>query len=79
MARTTILDAVVQVLGSDRKSRTPKEILDEITSKGLYTFGAADPVAMVRATLRKHLRTHGGAGQDAPRIKVLEGDHYTVA
>ncbi len=78
MARTTILDAVVQVLEGDRKPRSPKEIHAEILSKGLYTFGAQDPVGMIRSTIRKHLRTHGGADQSPPRVKLADGDRYTA-
>ena len=79
MARSTILDAAVQVLSADRKARTPKEIHEEIVAKGLYSFGAQDPVGMVRATLRKHLRSHGGAGQPASRVKRLDEDRYTLS
>ncbi len=79
MARITILDAVVQVLKSDHPALSPKEIHAEIVRQGLYTFGAQDPVGMIRATLRKHLRTHGGVGQLPARVKLADGDRYSTA
>lgn len=53
--KMTILDAAVAVL-ADKKPRTSKEIHDEIVRRSLFDFRAQDPIAMVRAAIRKHLR-----------------------
>lgn len=52
----TIIQAVAQVLEGSSKPLSAKEIHDEIVAKGLFTFGAKDPVSMVRSTIQKHLR-----------------------
>lgn len=76
--RTTILDAVVTVLSGEAKPRTCAEIHQMIVDKQLFTFRAKDPVGIVRSALRKHLRTHGGPGQPAARVRQMDRDRYAL-
>lgn len=54
----TILDACVEILKEAGKPMTAEDIYKSITEKGLYTFGAKDPLAILRGTLRKHVRSN---------------------
>ena len=73
---TTILDAVVQVLKGEHRPRTVQEIYSVIVERSLYTFEAHDPVGVLRSTIRKHLRSAGGAGQPAARLRRVDSDRY---
>jgi hypothetical protein len=53
----TILDACIDVLSAAGKPMTVDEIYDEIVRRNLHQFGAKEPVGIVRATLRRHLRS----------------------
>jgi hypothetical protein len=77
--KTTILDAVVEVLRSETQSATPQEIHDRIITRKLFEFRAKDPVAMVRAAIRKHLRTAGAAGGGRARVVQMNKDRYKIA
>lgn len=77
-SRTTIMDAIVQVLPQDGLPRSSAEIHRLIVDKSLFTFRAQDPVSMVRAALRKHLATHGGSGQPSARVRCPERDRYLI-
>lgn len=77
--RSTILDAVVAVLLAERAPQTMQEIYDLIVQKQLVAFGAKDPLSVVRAAVRKHLRHHGGIGQPTARLQRVEQDRYRVA
>ena len=79
MPRNTILDAVVQVLRDERVPRSSKEIMDRVVERSLFTFKARDPVAVVRAAIRKHLQTHGEAEQPPARVRQVDRDRYSVA
>jgi hypothetical protein len=75
--RTTILEAVVKVV--DQVPRTAAEIHALIVSRGLFAFKAQDPVAMVRAAIRKHLSAHGGDGQPAALLLAVDRDRFRKA
>ena len=77
MKRRTILDAAVLVL--DQQPRSAAEILQRIVVGSHFEFKAQDPVAMVRAAIRKHLKTHGGEGQPRARLRLVERDRYVTA
>ena len=63
MPRNTILDAVVLGLRDERVPPSASEILDRVVERSQFIFTVPDPVAVVRAAIRKHLRTHGEANQ----------------
>lgn len=50
----TIVEAIKKVLLSHKSGLTYLEIYKHIIDKSLYTFGAKDPKAIVRAKLRQH-------------------------
>lgn len=76
MAKSTILDAVLVVLGGSQHPMSSTEIHHRIASRSLYAFKARDPIAIVRAAIQKHLRTHGGAAQPAARLRRVDRDRY---
>jgi hypothetical protein len=79
MSRVTILDAVVLVLSNDQVPRSAKEIRDRVVARSLFAFKARDDIGVVRAAIRKHLRTHGGTGQPPARVRMVERDRFAVA
>ncbi|EPF1435459.1 restriction endonuclease [Pseudomonas aeruginosa] len=50
----TIVGAIKEVLSLAEHPLTHKEIYEAITTKGLYSFGAKDPISIVRNKIRKH-------------------------
>jgi hypothetical protein len=79
MRPNTILDAVVQVLRDEPIPRSAEEIRDRIVERSLFTFKALDTVSIVRAAIRKHLRTHGQAEQQPARVRQVDRDRYSAA
>lgn len=77
--KATIIDAVVEVLRAETRPATAKEIHDRIVEMKLFEFAAKDPVAMVRAAIRKHLRLSKDPGSNPPRLKQTGRDSYTIA
>jgi hypothetical protein len=78
MPRITIIDAVVRALPRDGIARTAKEIYQILLDKPLFTFRARDPVGVLRSALRRHLASHGGEGQPAARVRMVDRDRYVV-
>ncbi|WP_159565430.1 restriction endonuclease [Budvicia diplopodorum] len=50
----TIIEAIVNVLREHGKALSHKDIYDKIINKKYYSFGAKDPVSVVRGEIRKH-------------------------
>lgn len=50
----TIIEAIREVLSSEMVGMTSREIYDEIISKNLYIFPAANPPAVVNNIIRRH-------------------------
>ncbi|EJF4694438.1 winged helix-turn-helix domain-containing protein, partial [Salmonella enterica] len=50
----TIIEAILNVLKEHGKPLSHKDIYDFIIKKGYYSFGAKDPLAVVRGEIRKH-------------------------
>lgn len=50
----TIVEAIKKVLRSSKSGLSYPEIYKSIVERNLYTFGAKDPKAIVRAKLRQH-------------------------
>lgn len=48
-----IIDAVAIVL-KENGSLTSKEAYEKIVEKGLYSFGAKDPINVVNSKIRRH-------------------------
>jgi hypothetical protein len=75
----TILDAVVHVLETERAALSARQIYERIVTMNLYEFRSKDPGGMVRAALRKHLRSNGGAGQPQASVRETSKDCYVTA
>jgi restriction system protein len=50
----TIIEAIIKVLKECGNPLSPKDILDSILEKNFYSFGAKDPLSVVRGEIRKH-------------------------
>lgn len=50
----TIVEAIVSVLKKHGKPLSHKDIYDHVIKGGYYSFGAKDPVSVVRVVVRKH-------------------------
>lgn len=50
----TIIEAIKEVLSAETVGMTSREIYDEIISKNLYVFPAANPPAVVNNIIRRH-------------------------
>jgi hypothetical protein len=74
----TILDAICEVLKANPSPQSTKAIHDAIVARSLFTFGAKDPMAMVRSTIRRHLRESEGSGGKS-RVKATGKDLFTLA
>lgn len=61
----TIKDAVICVLDSERRAMTADEIYSKITERGIYTFGAQNPVNVVRTTIEYACENSGYSNQNA--------------
>jgi hypothetical protein len=53
----TIIQAVHEVLVASRSPLTAQEIYQQIVDKRLYEFKAKDPLSVMRAAIRKNLRS----------------------
>ena len=71
--RRTIIDAVLQVVGDDDVGATAAELHERILSRKLYEFRAKDPVAILRAAIRKDL------GGTTPRLVLVSGGRFRKA
>jgi hypothetical protein len=60
----------------DHTPRNAREIHERIVAGSLFEFRAKDPLAMVRAAIRAHLKTHGAAGQPPARVRIVDRDLY---
>ena len=69
--RKTILDVVLQVVGDDERGATAAELHERILARQLYEFRAKDPVAVLRAAIRKHLKASNN-----PRIRPIGSDRF---
>jgi hypothetical protein len=53
--------------------------MEEIERRGLYKFGAKDPISVVSQALRKHVTSGSSMGADArsvPRIEKVAPNTY---
>ena len=68
------MDACVTVLESSDQPLKAEEIMARIQQAGVYEFKAKDPLAILRGTLRKHLR-----GSKPPRITQVSPGVFAKA
>ncbi len=75
----TIIEATLEVLKTSNKPMTAKAIYDQICKEMLFEFAAKDPLAILKAQLRRN--TQGFTGKSAsakPTIKQLADKTYVV-
>ena len=66
MPRTTIADAIFQVLKASSKPMSAREIYDSIVASKLYEFKSKDPFGIVRNQISRHCVENAKDGA-APR------------
>ena len=74
--KLTIVTAAESVLKESGKPMTAAEIHAAVVKKNLFTFGAKDPVAMVRTALRKELRKEEGGRSS--RVRPGDRERFAV-
>ena len=76
----TIIEAALKVLKTENRPLNAEEIYNLICKGNLYSFGAKDPLSIVRAELRRHSVDFTGKTK-APQSKVKEDaqKRYTPA
>jgi len=75
----TIIEAALEVLGSERRPMTAEEVYDSICKRNLYSFGAKDPLSIVRAELRRHSVGFTGKTKSAsPRVQEDSAKRYSL-
>lgn len=62
--RWTIKEAIFHVLETSKRGMTAKEIYEDIIKKGLYRFGAQNPVNVVRNTIEYACENSGYSNKD---------------
>jgi restriction system protein len=67
----TIIEAAMQVLKAENRPLNAEEVYDLICKRNLYSFGAKDPLSIVRAELRRYSIGFTGKTK-APSAKVKE-------
>lgn len=70
--RTTIVEAIKQVLTDKPEGLMSSEIYEKIVEMGLYDFRAENPVAVVNSVIRRHCE-----GLDFPSANSIK--HFTIA
>lgn len=67
----TIVESIKEILRNHPEGLTCQQVFHEIVENGLYSFGAKDPVSVVRAKLRNHC-----AGLDFPSASPVK--HFKI-
>lgn len=73
----TIIEATLKVLKATNKPMTAQAIYEQICKEKLFEFGAKDPLAILKAQLRRN--TQGFTGKSAsakPTLKQLADKTY---
>lgn len=74
----TILEAALKVLKASNCPMTAQEIYDQICKEKLFAFGAKDPVAILKAQLRRNsLGFSGKSANSKPTLKQHPDKRYT--
>jgi hypothetical protein len=72
------MEAALKVLRSSGRPMSPQEIYDQICKEKLFSFGAKDPVAILKAQLCRHsLGFSGKLANSKPTLKQLPDKRYT--
>jgi len=75
----TIIEAVLEVLKTENKPLSAEEVYNLICKRNLYSFGAKDPLSVVRAEIRRHsVGFTGKTKASSARVKEGPSKHYTA-
>lgn len=75
----TILQAALKVLKSANKPLSAEAIYDQICKERLFAFGAKDPLAILKAQLRRNsLGFSGKSANSKPTLKQHPDKTYTA-
>lgn len=72
--KPTILDAAIEALRAVGGPASARQLLGIIKERSLYEFSAKDPVAVLRAAVRKHVKSEGARS----RIRLVEKDQFAL-
>ncbi len=74
----TIIEAAMQVLKTENRPLSADEVYDLICKRSLYSFGAKDPLSIVRAELRRHsIGFTGKTKASSAKVKEDASKRYT--
>ena len=74
----TILEAALKVLRSSNKPMTAEEIYHHICTEKLFTFGAKDPISILKAQLRRNSQGFSGkSASSKSKLKQHADKKYT--
>jgi len=74
----TMLEAALLVLNKTNAPMSIEEIYAQILKDQLFTFGAKDPISILKAQLRKNtMGFEGKSAVDKPKLKQLENKKFT--
>jgi restriction system protein len=75
----TILESAIVVLKLSKKPLTAQEIFDLICEKNLFTFKAKDPLAILKAQLRRNsIGFSGKSANSKPTLKYSHDNKYSI-
>jgi hypothetical protein len=75
MRSRTIIEAVIEVLSASKEPLSAQQIHSRIVERKLYEFKAKDPVAVMRAAIRKHMRAPDPA---SVTLQAVDRDRFTA-
>ena len=75
----TIIEAAIKVLRSNNRPMSAQAIYDQICKEKLFDFKAKDPVAILKAQLRRNcVGFSGKSASDKPRLKQDASKLFTA-
>ena len=75
----TIIEAVLAVMREANKPLSAAEVYDGILRRGLYKFGAKDPLNLVRAQMRRHSVSYERpAGATTRYLEKVDKDRFVM-
>jgi restriction system protein len=73
----TLLDAALTVLKKSNAPMSAEDIYKQICQENLFSFGAKDPLSILKAQLRKNtLGFDGKSAAQKPKLKQLENKKF---
>ncbi len=73
----TIIKAAIEALKLEERPMTAEELYDAICRRKLYSFGAKDPLSILRSELRRHTVSFTGKTKSPISLLKEEGKRYS--